>query len=90
MIIKLDDLLTLDFENYNLTFNELSTIFKLYKNQLREFQSKYIVKQNEYIEMKDKYAELKASYDKLDENFKELRILHYKKLTIKQRITGKL
>ena len=90
MRISQEDLLTLDFENYNLTYSELSKVFKLYKTQLREYQSKYIVKKNEYVDMKDKFIELQTSYDELNKKFEELRLLYYKKLTIKQRITGKI
>ena len=94
MLLTRDDLLRMDFQNYNFNYSERVQLFDLYKYTIREISGKNeqletrcTIIQDEYKALRIRFDELQKMNEKLSSDIEELQ---NKKLTIKQRILGKI
>ncbi len=88
------DLLSTDFDALDLTNNELKIIYDRYKYAMRLAESKVLSYKNEQIHLKNEIKSLKIENESLCIRNEQLRTslldLETKKLTLKQRIKGKI
>lgn len=94
MDISNNDLLSTDFDALNLTKNELKIIFDRYKHAMRLADSRVLSYKNEFHQLANQIKlleiENKSLITRNEQLLRNIHTIENTKLTLKQRIKGKI